>query len=116
MPTQHSGHSWTGKPRTRYDSSILPGTEGYFKIFVLLLPSTYCPRRVQALSDARRLIRHHPEVVAERVLLLVSAVAPAVDALRSQTALNAMVLLQVTPSPACDSCLLTLWIFGKHSA
>ncbi|KAK9906329.1 hypothetical protein WJX75_000099 [Coccomyxa subellipsoidea] len=49
-----------------------------------------------ALSDARRLIRHHPEVVAERVLLLVSAVAPAVDALRSQTALNAMVLLQET--------------------
>ncbi|BDA46048.1 probable TOG array regulator of axonemal microtubules protein 1 [Coccomyxa sp. Obi] len=47
-----------------------------------------------ALLNARRLLRHHPEVAAGQAMALISAVTPAVDALRSQTALNAMVLLQ----------------------
>ncbi|CAL8462185.1 g1716 [Coccomyxa elongata] len=47
-----------------------------------------------ALLKARRLVRHHPEVVVGQAMALILAVAPAVDALRSQTALNALVLLQ----------------------
>jgi hypothetical protein len=37
---------------------------------------------------------HHPEVVAQRCHMLILAVSPAVDALRSQTSLNAMLTLQ----------------------
>ncbi len=56
-----------------------------------------CPCFAQALLKARRLVRHHSEVAIGQAMPLIVAVTPAVDALRSQTALNALVLLQVCP-------------------
>ena len=45
--------------------------------------------------DARQLVSQHPDVVAQQGYALVGAVVPAVEALRSQTARNALILLQV---------------------
>ncbi len=52
---------------------------------------------MQALQDSRRLIQHHSSVVQKHLSALVSAVSPAVEALRSQTARAALVALQASP-------------------
>ena len=57
-----------------------------------------CLPIIQALMDARQLVRLHPHVVAQQSFALVGAVMPAVEALRSQTARNALILLQVNRS------------------
>ena len=55
----------------------------------------------QALMDARQLVSQHPDVVAQQGYALVAAVMPAVEALRSQTARNALILLQVAVLRCC---------------
>ena len=54
---------------------------------------------LQAIQDARRLVQHHAGVVEAQLHALVQAVLPAVDALRSQTAKDALALLQVNLPP-----------------
>ncbi|KAK9797407.1 hypothetical protein WJX73_006943 [Symbiochloris irregularis] len=47
----------------------------------------------EAIQDARRLVQHHPEVVEPNLHPLMGVLLPAVDALRSQTAKDALSLL-----------------------
>lgn len=48
----------------------------------------------EALNNCRRLIKHHPTVVAPAIAEVVAATVPAIDALRSLTAKTALVLYQ----------------------
>lgn len=52
----------------------------------------------QAINDARRLVQHHASTVEPQLHALVAAALPAVDALRSQTAKDALSLIQVLPT------------------
>ncbi|KAG1676614.1 hypothetical protein FOA52_008743 [Chlamydomonas sp. UWO 241] len=59
----------------------------------------------EALNDVRRLTKYHPDLIRGNLHEIVVALAPALDALRSQTSRNAMVLLQemfVTVGRALD--------------
>ena len=52
-------------------------------------------RCLQALNDARRLVKHHRALAMRHLAELVQAAAPSLDALRSTTAKTAMTLIQV---------------------
>lgn len=54
----------------------------------------------EALIDARRLVKHHPDTIKAALHEFVRAVAPVIDQLRSSTSKNAIVLFQVCLSGA----------------
>lgn len=58
----------------------------------------------KALEDGRHLIQHHSSLVVKYVTTLVAAILPAVDALRSQTAHAALLMLQAMP-PSWHPCM-----------
>ena len=68
---------------------------------MLHLPSalTLCMSCLQAIQDARRLVQHHTAEVEAQLHALTQVLLPSVDALRSQTAKDALSLFQVGSAP-----------------
>ena len=100
---QHTELDWQAHnevgPRGREFSSCDP-----YPVFTAIVKWLPC-LCLQALSQARRLVAHHASVVTERLQGFVALVAPAVDALCSQVARNAMRVLQACPKlPSSSSC------------
>lgn len=53
-----------------------------------------------ALTDARRLMRHHPDIIRGALHEFVRAVVPSIEQLRSFTVKNTLLLFQVSPRAA----------------